>query len=184
MLKKKFLEFFGSGTDTEQKNSSDSRKENREITEEIFGYAKQRLQEILNLLEFDCQVISPYEANQNSIYLEIGETEDLGRIIGREGIMIESLQVLIRAMLFQRYSMSVTVHIDAGQYREKRCETLKTLALRTSKRLRKIGTQEELEPMNAYERRFIHLLFEKDETVKSYSIGEGNYRRVVLERIK
>ena len=40
----------------------------------------------------------------------------------------------------------------------------------------------ELTEMNASERRYVHGLFEGDQKIKSYSIGEGRKRHVILEK--
>ena len=70
--------------------------------------------------------------------------------------------------------------MNAGNYREKREETLRALAARMAKKALKTGRPVALEPMNPYERRIIHSEIQNMEGVSTNSIGSENNRKIVI----
>ena len=44
------------------------------------------------------------------------------------------------------------------------------------------GTPVELEPMSAYDRKFIHTLVQKEPDISSQSVGDGPDRHIVIAR--
>ena len=75
------------------------------------------------------------------------------------------------------------VTLNIGNYREKREQTLTSLAKKVSAQVLSSGRSRALEPMNPYERRIIHTAVQEIEGVESASIGEGASRRVVISTI-
>lgn len=125
----------------------------------------------------------------NGIVMNIGEIdgghqinlsgEQLGVIIGRRGETLDALQYLasLAANNGDGYSRIV---LNTGNYREKRAETLQSLAERISSQVIRTGRSRVLEPMNPYERRIIHTAVQKIDGVSSNSTGDGANRRVVI----
>jgi spoIIIJ-associated protein len=112
------------------------------------------------------------------IYLQL-QGEKLGVVIGRRGETLDALQYLtsLAANTGNGYQ-KVTLNI--GNYREKREQTLTSLAKRVSDQVIRTGRSRTLEPMNPYERRIIHTAVQEIEGVVSNSVGEGSGRRVVI----
>lgn len=115
---------------------------------------------------------------ENGIYLQL-DGDKLGVVIGRRGETLDALQYLtgLAANIGNGYQ-KVTLNI--GNYREKRSETLQSLAKRISAQVLSTGRSRTLEPMNPYERRIIHTAVQEIEGVVSHSVGEGSGRRVVI----
>ena len=113
-----------------------------------------------------------------AIYLQL-DGEKLGVVIGRRGETLDALQYLtsLAANTGNGYQ-KVTLNI--GNYREKREQTLTSLAKRVSAQVANSGRSRTLEPMNPYERRIIHTAVQEIEGVVSASVGEGTGRRVVI----
>ena len=107
--------------------------------------------------------------------------ENLGVVIGRRGETLDALQYLAsfaaNANGTQGYYRIV---LDVCGYREKRENTLKSLAKRMSSQAIKSGRNRSLEPMNPYERRIIHTVVQGIEGVSSHSVGDGANRHVVI----
>lgn len=72
------------------------------------------------------------------------------------------------------------VSLDTENYRAKREEALRKLAVRMANRARKTGKRVALEPMNPYERRILHSALQNDPDVTTHSEGEEPYRRVII----
>ncbi len=110
------------------------------------------------------------------------EGSNLGVIIGRRGETLDALQYLASFATNARQSGGYyRVVLDIGNYREKREETLKSLARRMSASAIRSGRNRSLEPMNPYERRIIHTEVQGIEGVNSFSVGDGDRRHVVIQ---
>jgi spoIIIJ-associated protein len=105
---------------------------------------------------------------------------DMSSLIGRRGQTIDAFQYLVRLILTKRTHTKVPVMIDVENYKQRRFESLKTLALNVADQVRARKSSIRLEPMPAYERRIIHLTLADDPDVATESMGEGEYRKVVV----
>lgn len=105
---------------------------------------------------------------------------DYGYIIGRRGETLDAIQYLTRLVINKGTDGYKRVSINAGNYREKREETLRELAKKNSARVKKFGRNVTLDPMNPYERRIIHTTVQEIEGVDSHSVGSESDRRVVI----
>lgn len=108
--------------------------------------------------------------------------EDLGIIIGRRGETLDALQYLC-SLAANSGEGFYRISLDTGNYRQKREQTLKSLARRMSGQVLRTGRSRTLEPMNPYERRIIHTEVQAIEGVESASVGEGMGRRVVISPV-
>ncbi len=106
--------------------------------------------------------------------------EDLGVVIGHRGETLDALQYLISLAANAGVSGYYRVVLNTGDFRQKREQTLVSLAKRMSEQAIRSGKCRTLEPMNPYERRIIHTTVQSIEGVTSTSFGEGNNRRVVI----
>lgn len=141
------------------------------------GKAAAYIKDVMTKLGCENVTVSACET-ENGIYLQL-DGEKLGVVIGRRGETLDSLQYLtsLAANTGKGYR-KVTLNI--GNYREKRQQTLTSLAKRVSAQVLSSGRSRTLEPMNPYERRIIHTAVQEIEGVVSNSVGEGSNRRVVI----
>ncbi len=107
--------------------------------------------------------------------------EDYGIIIGRRGETLDALQYLTGLAIKNTTNKYVRVTLNVGNYREKREETLKSLAVKNAGFVARSGRRYTFEPMNPYERRIIHTAVQTVEGVTSRSVGSGTERKVVIE---
>ena len=82
-----------------------------------------------------------------------------------------------RKLVLQRYSKN-----SIENYKSARKKTLEELSEKIEKTVTKTGKTITLEPMTAYERKIIHTKLQESKTVKTYSIGENDRRRVVIAK--
>jgi spoIIIJ-associated protein len=107
---------------------------------------------------------------------------DLGLVIGRHGQTIDAIQYLVNAIAYRAYGDGrKDVVVDAAGYRERRRETLETVAVRSAEQARSRGAAVELDPMSSVERRIVHLRLQDEPGVSTRSEGEEPYRYVVVE---
>ena len=126
-----------------------------------------------------CENITIKAAERENGAHIILEGEGLGTIIGHRGETLDSLQYLT-SLAANSIGGYFKVTINIGNYRERREQTLSSLAARVSAQVLRNNRSRALEPMNPYERRIIHTAVQDIAGVISNSIGEGSNRRVVI----
>jgi spoIIIJ-associated protein len=109
------------------------------------------------------------------------EGEDLGILIGRRGQTLACVQFITRLIVAQEMKAPTpTIVVDVGGYKQRRYQTLKSLAQHLAEQVAASGSPLTLEPMPAYERRIIHLTLTDHPDVTTESTGFGEARKVVI----
>jgi spoIIIJ-associated protein len=109
------------------------------------------------------------------------EGEDVGLFIGRHGQTIDAVQHLAQRIVFRGGSPNVRIVIDADGYRERRAETLRSIALDAAENALRSREAVELDPMPASERRIVHEYLRDRGGVQTHSEGEEPERYLVVE---
>ena len=133
-------------------------------------------------------------------------SEDAGRIIGRKGQTLESLQLVLNRILFKDNEEFPHVLLDIDGYgrgerepreggehprRERRprreeggrhtpTEQLEQQAIDAAKEVKRWGEPVKMPEMNAHDRRIIHMTLKNDPEVQTESEGEGAFKKVVI----
>jgi len=115
----------------------------------------------------------------DKIYLEI-ETESAGLLIGKRGKTLEALQLLVNIIVNRGEEKWKKIILDIENYRDKRENTLRELALKVARKVKKTGKSQYLEPMNPFERRIIHMALQDDLHVDTKSEGNGNLKKIQI----
>lgn len=105
---------------------------------------------------------------------------DLGILIGRRGQTLDSLQYLVNIVANRHSDRHLRIVLDAEHFRERRRQTLESLAERMAERALRTRKEVLLEPMSAQERKIIHARLQVNPQVKTYSQGEEPNRRIVI----
>ena len=108
------------------------------------------------------------------------EGDNMGILIGKRGQTLDSLQYLTNRVANKMQDGYVRVKLDTENYRQRRKETLESLAKNIAHKVKRTKKAVSLEPMNPYERRIIHSALQADRYVSTHSEGEEPYRRVVV----
>ena len=106
--------------------------------------------------------------------------EEMGLLIGKRGQTLDSLQYLVSLVVNKESEDYLRVKLDTENYRERRKETLETLAKNIAYKVKRTRRPVSLEPMNPYERRIIHSALQNDKYVFTKSEGEEPFRHVVI----
>jgi spoIIIJ-associated protein len=108
------------------------------------------------------------------------DDEDMGLLIGRHGQTLDALQELARVAVGQRTGMRARIVVDVEDYKRRQRARLEARAREIAKRVARSGREEELEPMNPFERKVVHDAVAAVAGVQSSSRGEDPERRVVI----
>jgi len=151
------------------------------ISEEIIEYCISKLSQILSVSQLD-GAVTFVKKSGTTLHLDISNSADAGRVIGKEGATLDAFQTLLKAFVFKAYGLSIRVVIDSGEYRKTKENILKAQAFKAAKIVLQEAKRMELKPMGPDDRRFVHNLFQNHKRIRSFSMGEGHYRHIVLER--
>jgi spoIIIJ-associated protein len=104
----------------------------------------------------------------------------MGVLIGKRGQTLDSLQYLVSLVVNKEADSYMRVKLDTENYRDRRKETLETLAKNLAHKVKITKKKFILEPMNPYERRIIHSTLQNNKNVETHSEGDEPYRKVVI----
>lgn len=213
------------------------------VTQEMLDKASKTLATMLDYLGLDATVKSEGRATKINLLVS---SDDAGRIIGRKGQSLESLQLLVNRMMQKADQDFPKVYIDIDGYSSKRGERktrrdgdgdegaprrprgdrdrgdrggrgrrpprrdrfdegpredqhprysddaddsrggeehdemLRQQAIDAAKEVRRWGESVTLPPMNAHERRIIHITLETESDIQTESPGDGSRKSVVI----
>ncbi len=139
--------------------------------------AADALLDILDRMDLDADVAIREDGER--IVLDVGG-EDAGRAIGRKGQTLDALQFLVNKVVNRFPAGRRHIIVDSGDYRDRHDRNLVSRATREAKRAIRNGSVISLEPMNARDRRVIHLSLAKFDGIDTCSEGEGAHRRIQL----
>ena len=114
------------------------------------------------------------------IYVSI-DGKDSSKLIGYRGDCLNAMQSILNSIGNKDIKDRIKVFLDINNYKDKREESLKELAKKLEKTVTKTKKKVVLEPMNSYDRKIIHIVLQNSDRVKTYSIGEDQNRRVVID---
>ncbi|NLJ58212.1 MAG: protein jag [Tissierellia bacterium] len=146
---------------------------------------EERTKNFLDILLKKMDIEAVYEVNYSDNVLKadivkVGEN-DKGIIIGKRGRNLDEIQFLLNLMVNKGRENYVRVIFNVEDYRAKREDTLKRLALKMADKCRYYKNKVRLEPMNPYERRIIHSTLQNEKDIITYSEGNEPYRKVVID---
>ena len=164
------------------KNVKDTKKDKVEKTiigiEEMKNKVDEFLAEFLSKMPTE-GLTHKIEIEENNLKIDISG-EDTGYLIGYRGEVLNSIQNVITNIANKGNKEKVKIMLNIGGYREKREKDLENLALKIAASVVKTGKSITLEPMTAYERKIIHTKLQENSKVKTYSVGEEPYRKLVV----
>jgi len=148
------------------------------MEEEKLKVIKEVLKEILGQLGIEANF--KLEEKEGTVFVNL-ETSTPGILIGYHGRTLFSLQRIISLIVYRRVGEWLKIILNVGDYRQRREETLKRMALSLAQKVKFSGQEQALPPMSSAERRIIHLVLSGDPEIATESRGEGKERRVVVK---
>jgi spoIIIJ-associated protein len=150
--------------------------------DELLEVSREMLLEIITRMGVIADVLATWvdaadEREEPALILDI-VGDDLGLLIGRRGETLRDLQYLLRLMVGRRIQGWANIVVDVEGYKQRRERNVRQLARRLAERVQETGRPAHMEPMNAYERRLVHLELRQMGGVSTKSSGEGERRKV------
>lgn len=145
---------------------------------------KEKIEEFLNEV---CKVmnvtIEKLDIFQEGEFLKVNIFgENTYQLIGKDGEVLDALQLLAAIVVNKGNDNdeSLRIILDCQNFRKRKEERLKRLALSLADKVARSKRSIKLKPMSSYERRIIHTTLQNHKFVTTYSEGEEPYRKVVI----
>lgn len=116
-----------------------------------------------------------------AIYLDM-KGDGSGLLIGKKGQTLDALQFVVSKIVNKSNppGSKVEVVVDTENYRMRKTENLREMALKMSEKAKKTLKPVSLNPMPPSERRIVHLILAEEREVYTKSYGEGALRRIIV----
>lgn len=148
--------------------------------EEHIKILKNFLDEFLRLFEVKASYKIEESDEMISVLIDGETSDDTSKLIGKKGSVLDSMNTIAQIQLNKSLTEFKRLYIDIGDYRKKRQEKVRELAIQGCERARKYGTKVSLEYMTSYDRRIVHETLAGIEGVKTFSEGNEPHRRVCI----
>jgi spoIIIJ-associated protein len=162
-------------TDSQSEKADVPRTE--EFKESLAMKAKEKLDGILRRMGLDFPV--HVEETSESIILKI-EGDGSGLLIGKGGQTLDALQYIVNKASNKNGRGRKRIILDTEDYRKRREKTLIALAEKLGEKVKKTKKPVTVNPMNAHDRRIIHLALQDDRQLTTKSRGEGTFRKIII----
>ncbi|BBY85899.1 single-stranded DNA-binding protein [Mycolicibacterium tokaiense] len=136
------------------------------------------LEELLDILDFDGDIDLDVEGSRAVVSIDGGE--DLVKLVGRKGEVLDALQELTRLAVHQKTGERSRLMLDIASWRRRRRDELAALGDKVARRVLESGEREQLAPMTPFERKIVHDAVAAVAGVHSESEGVEPSRRVVI----
>lgn len=143
--------------------------------------ATEKAKRILEGILTRMQIASPVSADETeeAIILNI-KGDGSGLLIGKRGQNLDAIQYIINKAVHHSVNGHKMIIIDTEDYRQRREESLVSMAMKLGEKVKKTRKPVTVGHMNAHDRRIIHLAVQNDATLTTKSRGEGEYRKILI----
>ncbi len=103
-----------------------------------------------------------------------------GILIGKRGQTLEAMQLIVDKAVRRLNGHLIRLTIDVEGYLAKKKAGLVRTAERVAKKVVKKGSPSSVGYLNAQDRRIVHLALKHDQLVRTQSVGEGPFRKLMI----
>lgn len=148
-----------------------------EASAEAVALVEAELATLLDLMKIPSRL--EVEVHGLSVVCTIhGEHEE--ELTGQDGKILDSLQYLLRKIVARKTDERLRISIDVGEFRQKRIEELREKALELAALVKEDGKTQTIPGLNPSERREVHMVLQEDKEIRSRSVGEGLFKKILI----
>jgi len=145
--------------------------------EETIDLCREVLQRIIDTITSEASI--SVERGTDYVFFDI-KGGNAGVLIGKRGQTLEALQYLIEKIANKRSGRRMRILVDAEGYLKTRRNNLGKLAVRLAEKAVRTGKPMTIGQMNSHDRRVVHLALKDDNDVRTQSLGNGIYRKLMI----
>lgn len=147
------------------------------LKKEVLENIKEYLNNLGNLMKLDIKS----EINEKEEVINILLISDNNPVlIGKDGRTLNSIQMILKQMIFTKTGFQLKINLDVSNYKARKLQNLEYDIKRIVKEVLRTHMEVILDPMNSYERRYVHNIVSKYPELESLSTGEGKERRITI----
>ena len=147
------------------------------IEERVIKNGVELIQKIANSITDGANVSVEKTDNQLNYQISGGNS---AMLIGKRGQNLEAIQYITEKIVNKQNENRIRVQVDVEGYLSARRENLERLAGRLAEKAKKVGKPMTIGQMNAHDRRIVHLHLRDDSDVRTQSVGDGYYRKLII----
>lgn len=102
-------------------------------------------------------------------------------LIGKEGKTLNALQTLVRQIVRNKTNTSIKINLDVSNYKMKKMKNIERIVRQVAKEVKASKVTVSLDPMNSYERRYVHTIISEYPELETESVGEGKERHITIK---
>ncbi len=148
-----------------------------EATPENITLVEGEIRKILELMSVDAVVES---SNVNGSLNCVIKTEAEKELTDQDGRVLDSLQYIIRKIAVKRIENRIRINLDVNNFRQERLEGLKVRAVELAEKVKEDGRTQVITSLNPSERRAIHMILQEDKEIRSRSVGDGLFKKILI----
>jgi len=143
---------------------------------------EEKSKEFFNKIGLDIDIEMEYLNEENDVIeMNILRIDDAKMFIGRQGLVLADLQLLLRKVIKKELDKEVFLTLDIDNYKKNKINSYKSIANSAAEEVLITGQQKMLPPLSPYARRIIHMELSKRDDIRTESIGMGEQRRLVVK---
>lgn len=147
------------------------------LDEAALQAGKDALQQIVDAITTEASI--SVETDPEHILFNISSGNS-AILIGKRGQTLDAMQYLVEKIVNRQNDDRVRVHVDIEGYLKNRENNLDQLAGRLAEKVKRTGKPASAGQMNAHDRRVVHMALKDDTAVRTQSIGDGLYRKLMI----
>ena len=168
---------FVNAMETDSVGSSGKDEQDFSLSEAIIESGREALQKMIDNISDGASIEIVRQPDQLRYGISGGES---GVLIGKRGQTLEAMQYLLEKIINKKATSRIRVVVDVEGYLEKRKENLRQMATRMAEKAKRIRKPVTIGQMNAHDRRIVHIHLKDESGVRTQSIGEGYYRKLMI----
>lgn len=148
------------------------------VSEAEMESIRQDLARILELMGFPSPLT--VKQDQNNKVLAHISGDEVESLVGPEGQTLDGLEYIMRKIITRKFPQKVLFSLDAGEFRANRMQELQERAVRLASEVKETGKTRTIPAINPAERRIVHMALQNDTEIRSRSVGEGVFKKVLI----
>ncbi|MEJ2661301.1 MAG: RNA-binding cell elongation regulator Jag/EloR [Desulfobacteraceae bacterium] len=145
--------------------------------EKVIATGREALRRMVDFITEDSQI--DVETTGQRVLFKV-EGGNSAMLIGKRGQTLEAIQYLVEKIVNKQNEQRIRVLIDVEGYLKTRKSNLQKLASKMADKAQKTKKPVTIGQMNAYDRRTVHLHLKNNSGVRTQSVGEGYYRKLII----
>ncbi|MGD9365126.1 MAG: RNA-binding cell elongation regulator Jag/EloR [Desulfobacteraceae bacterium] len=148
-----------------------------ENMENAIAVGEEALKQLVDFITTGAEISTDIKEQRLIFKVEGGNS---GLLIGKRGQTLEAMQYLVEKIVNKKNDKRVRVLVDVEGYLKTRKTNLQKMASRMAEKAKKSNKPVTIGQMNAYDRRTVHMHLKNNAGVRTQSVGEGYYRKLII----